>query len=151
MADKGNIQAQVPKPDANRDRILQVLALEYGTLRTEILMRLSARYQFVGFITAAAALVGVGIGYSSGPKTWLLVTLALAVLYVGFHGYYRMVYYGRLVSVRIAEIEDRSGWRNFGHLRFLLIASPGVSLLRPLPRTRPLPDLSAGGFCQGVA
>jgi hypothetical protein len=68
MPNNGSAEAQALKPDAERDRSLQVLMLEYGTLRTEILMRLSARYQFIGFITAAAALIGVAIGYSSGLK-----------------------------------------------------------------------------------
>jgi hypothetical protein len=87
--------------------MLQVLALEYGTLRQEILMRLSARYQFVGFVTTAAALTGVGIGYSSGLKVWLLVSLAVAVLAVGIYGYLRMQVYGRKVAARIVEIEER--------------------------------------------
>src|ERR1700730_10890565 len=107
MHDKKSIRAQVHDLDADRDRMLQVLALEYGTLREEILMRLSARYQFVGFFTAAAGLIAVGIGYSSGLKLWLLVALAAAVLAVGIYGYLRMQFYGRLVSARIAEIEDR--------------------------------------------
>ena len=87
--------------------MLQVLALEYGTLREEILMRLNARYQFVGFVTGAAGLIGVGIGYSSGLKIWLLVALGVAVLALGIYGYFRMQYYGYLVSARIAQIEDR--------------------------------------------
>ena len=60
MHDKKSIRAQVHDLDADRDRMLQVLALEYGTLREEILMRLSARYQFVGFFTAAAGLIARG-------------------------------------------------------------------------------------------
>ncbi len=87
--------------------MLQVLALEYGTLREEILTRLSARYQFVGFVTTAAGLIGVGIGYSSGFKVWLLIALAVAVLAVGIVGYFHMRSYGMLVSARIIEIEDR--------------------------------------------
>jgi sulfite exporter TauE/SafE len=93
--------------DADLDRKLQVLTLEYGTLREEILMRLSARYQFIGFVTAATALIGVAIGYSSGFKVWLLIVLAAAVLFLGFYGYYRMVINGKILSVRIAKIEDR--------------------------------------------
>jgi hypothetical protein len=81
--------------------------LEYGTLRAEILMRLSARYQFIGFITAAAALIGVAIGYSSGLKVWLLTAVSAAVLAVGFYGYCRMVARGRIISARVAELEAR--------------------------------------------
>jgi hypothetical protein len=104
---KGDNRAQAHNSDADRDRMVQVLSLEYGTLREEILMRISARYQFLGFISASAALMGVAIGYSSGFKVWLLAALAAAVLVLGFYGYYRMVLNGRVVSVRIAEIEDR--------------------------------------------
>src|SRR5882757_714740 len=107
MRNKGNIQAQPPNLDPERDRMLQVLALEYETLRAEVLMRLSARYQFVGFFTAAAAFIGVAIGYSSGFKVWILIGLAAAVLAVGFLGYHRMVLNGRLISARIAKIEKR--------------------------------------------
>jgi hypothetical protein len=50
--------------------------MEYETLRAEILIRATARYQFVGFITAATALIGAGIGLSTyGLKTWILVGL----------------------------------------------------------------------------
>jgi len=73
MLDKRDVTGQSQRQDAESDRVLQVLALEYTTLRAEILMRINARYQFVGFITTAAALTGVGIGYSSGFKVWLLV------------------------------------------------------------------------------
>jgi hypothetical protein len=107
MQNNGSAEAQAPKPDAERDRSLQVLMLEYGTLRAEILMRLSARYQFIGFITAAAALIGVAIGYSSGLKVWLLTVVTITVLAAGLYGYFRMVLRGKLISARVAEIEDR--------------------------------------------
>lgn len=107
MQDNRSARMQTLKPDAERDRFLQVLMLEYGTLRAEILTRLSARYQFVGFVTGAAALIGVAIGYSSGLKVWLLTAVSIAVLAVGFYGYCRMIVRGKLISARIAEIEDR--------------------------------------------
>jgi sulfite exporter TauE/SafE len=107
MQNNGSAEAQALKPDAERDRSLQVLMLEYGTLRAEILMRLSARYQFIGFITAAAALIGVAIGYSSGLKVWLLTVVTITVVVAGLYGYFRMVLRGKLISARVAEIEDR--------------------------------------------
>lgn len=70
-------------------------------------MRLSARYQFISFVTAAAALIGVAIGYSSGLKVWILTAVSIAVLAVGFYGYFRMVLRGKLISARVAGIEDR--------------------------------------------
>jgi hypothetical protein len=93
--------------DSDLDRKLQVLSLEYGTLREENLMRFSARYQFIGFVTAATALIGVAIGYSTGFKVWLLMALAVTVLALGLYGYCRMVINGRLLSARIAKIEER--------------------------------------------
>jgi sulfite exporter TauE/SafE len=107
MQDNGSAGVQALRTDAERDRSLQVLMLEYGTLRAEILMRLSARYQFIGFVTGAAALVGVAIGYSSGLKVWLLTAVSIAVLALGFYGYCRMILRGRLISAKVAEIEDR--------------------------------------------
>jgi hypothetical protein len=107
MQADGDAEAPPLRPDAEGDRSLQVLMLEYGTLRAEILTRLSARYQFIGFITAAAALIGVAIGYSSGMKVWLLTAVSAAVLTVGFYGYSRMVLRGTLISARVAEIENR--------------------------------------------
>src|ERR1700759_1535704 len=107
MQDNGSAEMRTLKSDAERDRFLQVLTLEYETLRAESLPRLSARYQFVGFVTGAAALIGVAIGYSSGVKVWLLVIASIAVLAVGFYGYCRMVMRGRLISARLAEIENR--------------------------------------------
>ena len=104
---QNNAKAEACEPDAERDRFLQVLTLEYETLRAEILARLSARYQFIGFITAATALIGVAIGYSSGFKVWLLTAMAIIVLATGFYGYYRMVVQGRIVSARVAQIEAR--------------------------------------------
>jgi hypothetical protein len=59
------------------------------------------------FVTGAAALIGVAIGYSSGLKLWLLTAVSIAVLAIGFYGYCLMVVRGRLISARVAEIEDR--------------------------------------------
>jgi hypothetical protein len=121
MQDGSSVKPQSHKTDAEQDRTFQVLALEYGTLREEILMRASARYQFIGFITAAAALIGAGISYSAGPKTWLLVALAMAVIGVGVYGYYRMRYHVIRISARIAEIENR--------INKLVPAEPGTPSL----------------------
>ena len=107
MRNNGSAKERPLRADAQLDHVLQVLMLEYGTLRDEILARLSARYQFIGFVTGAAALVGVAIGYSSGLKLWLLTAVSIAVLAIGFYGYCRMVIRGRLISARVAEIEER--------------------------------------------
>jgi hypothetical protein len=117
MQNDGSTGAQIHNQDAERDRFLNVLMLEYGTLRAEILVRLSARYQFVGFVTTAAALIGVAIGYSSGIKVWLLAAVSVAVIGVGFYGYYRMAVQNRGISARVAAIE--------GRINTLVPAEPG--------------------------
>jgi hypothetical protein len=92
----------------SRDHSFQALALEYEALRAEILMRSAARFQFAGFIAAAAALVGTGIGYASlGPKTWILCTLAAGVIFCGLVGFWRMGRYLVHISAHIAMIEGR--------------------------------------------
>jgi hypothetical protein len=104
------------------DRIVQVLSLEYDTLREEILVRTTVRFQFVGFVTAAAGLIGAGIGLSSyGIKTWVLVGLAVAVIAVGLYGYFRMRYHIIGLSARIALLERR--------INDLVPAEPGFDSL----------------------
>jgi hypothetical protein len=104
------------------DRVVRVLALEYGTLRDEILARSTARYQFVGFATGAAGLIGAGIGLSSyGIKTWILVGLASAVIFIGLYGYLLMRYYAVVLSARIAVLE--------GRINDLVPAEPGFERL----------------------
>lgn len=110
------------KADVGRDRALQVLALEYQTLRAELIMRLSARYQFVGFITGATALLGAGIGYSTiGLKTFALVGLAIVVISLGLFGFYRMGHHIIRLSSRISQIENR--------INALAAAAPDASRL----------------------
>jgi len=96
------------KASAEIERIVQVLSLEYDTLRDEILVRLTARYQFVGFVTGAAGLIGAGIGLSSyGVKTWILVGLATSVVAAGVWGYVLMRYQNIRLSARVALLERR--------------------------------------------
>jgi hypothetical protein len=88
--------------------MIQILSLEYGALRSEILTLTSGRYQFFGLMTTAAALLASGISHSvSLAERWTLGFLALAIFLVG------LVYYLRLgrniarISARIASIENR--------------------------------------------
>ena len=100
--------SQSSTSDTVRDRSIRVLALEYQALRAELTMRLSARYQFVGFITGAAALIGAGIGYSSfGLKTWILASLGVAVITVGLIGFYRMGFHVIHLAHRLSVVEER--------------------------------------------
>jgi hypothetical protein len=91
-----------------RDRALQVLALEYQALRAEILMQASARYQFLGFLTAAAALLATGIGRSFlGLGTWVLAGLAGGVFVFGVICFRMLGQEITRISARVAEIENR--------------------------------------------
>ena len=107
----GDIQSTVvpSSPSApNIDRILQVLTLEYQNLNAQIIARLSARYQFLGFLTAGAAILAAASGqpaFSSG--TWVLGALAAAVLASGIFLFW---YLGRTIALQaayLAEIEER--------------------------------------------
>jgi hypothetical protein len=90
------------------DRIVQVLSLEYCTLREEILVRATARYQFVGLVTGATGLIAAGIGLSGyGTGTWILAGLAAAVIGVGLYGYFRMRSHVIAISAHVAQLESR--------------------------------------------
>jgi hypothetical protein len=93
----------------DRDRILQVLSLEYQTLRQDILVRTSGRFQFLGLMTTAAALLATGIfGHSAfGSKTWISIVLAAAVFGFGVACFWLLGHHIMLVSARLAQIEAR--------------------------------------------
>jgi hypothetical protein len=90
------------------DRILQVLTMEYQSLNAQIIARLSARYQFLGFLTAGSAILAAASGhpiFNSG--TWVLATLAVGVFALGLFCFW---YLGRnmaILSARVAGIEER--------------------------------------------
>jgi len=92
----------------NTDRVLQVLAMEYQSLNAQIVARLSARYQFLGFLTAGAAILAAASGhpiFSAG--TWVLGILAIGVFIFGLFCFW---YLGRTIAIlaaRIADIEKR--------------------------------------------
>lgn len=90
------------------DRILQVLALEYQNLNAQIVARLSARYQFLGFLTAGAAILAAASGQPAlSAATWVLALLAAGVLGSGIFLFW---YMGRIIALqatRLAEIEGR--------------------------------------------
>jgi hypothetical protein len=94
--------------DADTDRLIQVLSLEYNSLSAQIMSRMSARYQFLGFLTAGAAILAAA---SSRPAfsggTWLLGSLAIMVFAFGCFCFW---YLGRMVvrqSAHLAAIEQR--------------------------------------------
>src|SRR5947207_2934972 len=69
---------------SERDQVIQVLSLEYQTLRDEMIMRMSSRFQFLGFMTAAAALLATVVGRpASSLQSWIIVSLAAGVFIFG--------------------------------------------------------------------
>lgn len=93
---------------SQNDRAVQILSLEYQALRDEMVMRLSSRYQFLGFTTTAAALLTAAGGTSPlGLNKWLISALAAGVFIFGLACFFIL---GRIVAnltVRIADIEQR--------------------------------------------
>jgi hypothetical protein len=124
MRDKRRSEAKsLQEDDLYRERVIQVLSLEYQTLREELLVRTSGRFQFLGLMTTAAALLTTGIvGHSVFTgQAWVAAVLAIGVFAFGVICF---VYLGRqrvAVSVRIAAIEKR--------IKSLLPAEPGFSTI----------------------
>jgi len=90
------------------DTRVQILSMEYDTLRAEILMLISSRYQFLGFATAAAAILATGAGHLSlGPGVWFLAILAGGIFFFGVGSFWYLGNRIALISMRVARIEDR--------------------------------------------
>jgi hypothetical protein len=107
--------------DADRDRIIQVLSLEYQILRQEMVLRTSGRYQFLGLMTTAAALLTTGVFETSVFRSRTWISAGLAALVFAF-GVVSFVYLGRqrvLTQIRVAAIEKR--------INALVPAEPGFS------------------------
>jgi hypothetical protein len=96
------------QPVTERGLKLQVLSLEYETLRAEMLTRTASRYQFLGFTTAGAAILAtVADRLSLVPGVWFLAILAGGIFLSGLASFWVL---GRdlvLLSVRVAGIESR--------------------------------------------
>jgi hypothetical protein len=109
MSDKGDIKTQTEFTEPSEvDRAIQLLSLEYTSLRNEMVAKMSGRYQFLGLMTTAAALLGSGIARPQFTSGRLIFSgLAIAVFLLG------LVCFGVLgrhiieLSARAAEIEHR--------------------------------------------
>lgn len=89
----------------NHERV-EVLSLEYNTLRAEILVRTTARFQFLGLVTTASAILATG-SRGAWVLARVLACLAGGVFVVGvllFWGLGRNITY---LSARVAVIESR--------------------------------------------
>lgn len=95
--------------DVNRERVLQMLSLEYQALRDEVLVMSSGRFQFLGLMTTAAALLTTGLFSSSIFKNqiWIAAILAVAVLGFGVFNFLRLGRRRVAASVQVAAIEER--------------------------------------------
>jgi hypothetical protein len=72
---------------SERELKVQVLSLEYQTLRDAIIMQTQSSYQFLGLATAAAAILASGAGrLSFSSEGWFLAILAGEVLVFGILG-----------------------------------------------------------------
>jgi hypothetical protein len=93
---------------SERELKIQVLALEYQTLRAAIMMQTAASYQFLGFATAAVAILATGAGrlsFSSGG--WFLAILAGGVFVFGVGAFRLLGMYVAFQSQRVAVIEEK--------------------------------------------
>lgn len=88
--------------------MIQILSLEYQTLRSEIMTITTGRFQFLGLMTAAAAILASGLsGTISTSYRWLLVSLVIVII-IGGVAYFWIL--GGIVvklSRRIAIIEGK--------------------------------------------
>lgn len=87
--------------------LIQVLSLEYQSLRDEMQTRTSGRFQFVGLMTTAAALLLVGVGGSDRLGTWLSIILAGGVFLMGLVAFWILGIHIVNISSRVAQIEAR--------------------------------------------
>jgi hypothetical protein len=106
VTDDDNGRRDAPAIAADPDRWIAVLSLEYETLRNEILTRTTGRFQFLGLMTTAAALVGTGMG-SSRLNAWASGLIAIAIFMIGLAGFGLLGRQILNISARVADLEGR--------------------------------------------
>jgi hypothetical protein len=91
-----------------KDDPVEVLALEYQSLRADLQVRSAARFQFLGFVTAAAAVLATGLGHSSpGQTTCILEGLGGALFILGLISFWLQGKDQALISAHLANLEER--------------------------------------------
>jgi hypothetical protein len=91
---------------------VEVLALEYQSLRSDLVMRSAARFQFLGFVTASAAILATGLGGShSHQATVVLVWLGGVLFILGLASFWVQGREQAIISARIADIEQEINGR----------------------------------------
>ena len=93
---------------SEREQTIQILSLEYQTLRSELLTLTSGRFQFLGLLAAAAAILASGLSQTlSRGDRWFLGGLALITVLGGLAYYWLLGTMMITISRRIAAIEQR--------------------------------------------
>jgi hypothetical protein len=91
-----------------KDDPVQVLSLEYQSLRADLQVRSAARFQFLGFITASAAILATGFGQSSsGQTTYILEGLGGALFILGLASFWLQGKDQALISAHVASLEEK--------------------------------------------
>jgi hypothetical protein len=132
--------------EENRKEVIQLLSLEYQILREATMLRTTGRFQFLGLMTTAAALLTTGVFGSStfGSQIWIAASLATLVFSFGVICF---IYLGRQRGLELAQIatlekrinalvqaehgysavltleSNRVRWTFYGKLRLLLLGS----------------------------
>jgi hypothetical protein len=107
--------------DTDRELKVQVLSLEYQTLRGSILMRTSARYQFLGFTTAAAEILATGrivdpLARTSGPwHFWPGEYLSLVLAHFGTLGARSLINQDELQKSNVESMNWCQWIQTIGH------------------------------------
>jgi len=78
--------------------------MEYEALNARMVARISARFQFLGFLTAGAAILAAGTGHSLPFQgTWIL---AIGVFILGLVSFWGMGRTITALSRHLAEVEN---------------------------------------------
>ena len=87
---------------------VKILSLEYQSLRSDLVMRSAARFQFLGLVIASAAILATGLGGShSNLATWILVILGIILFILGLISFWLQGRDQAIISAKIADIEKR--------------------------------------------
>jgi hypothetical protein len=94
--------------ETHSDEYVRILSLEYQSLRSDLVMRSAARFQFLGLVIASAAILGTGLGGShSNLATRILVILGVVLFCLGLISFWLQGRDQAVISAQIAAIETR--------------------------------------------
>jgi hypothetical protein len=95
--------------NADRNGAIQILSLEYQTLRDELIARIAGRFQFLGLTTTAAAILVTGLFGNPILRSdeWIAAILAMTVFVFGLANFLVLGRHVILLSAKIAKLEYR--------------------------------------------